>query len=63
MRVMLVGPKGTAETMRKTIPFTGLYTTNLDVIEIPTDLNTLIQEESKDTDCFCFDPETNRITF
>ena len=63
MKIMLVGPKGTAQTMQKTIPFTGQYSNNLDVIEIPTDLDAPVFEESKDTDqIFCFDSETNRVT-
>ena len=64
MKIMLVGPKGTVSTMQKSIPFTGQYQTNLDVVEIPTDLNALDFEESKDTDqIFCFMPETNRVAF
>jgi ribonuclease BN (tRNA processing enzyme) len=64
MKIMLVGPKGTVSTMQKSIPFTGQYSTNLDVIEIPSDLNAPYFEESKDTDqIFCFVPETNRMAF
>jgi hypothetical protein len=39
MKIMLVGPKGTVQTMQKSIPFIGRYSDNLDVVEIPADLN------------------------